>query len=120
MFRWLITVGLLLPFNAMSETIPCGHRYAATKVRETFNITQAQTGTAVRATELEDARETGQTTISEHMLVRYCEGSLRLNSGEIVQVIFRLASRADYKRERAEDVQVCWRNKKFGSNQNPD
>ena len=50
MVRWLvIAAAVLLPFHAMSDTIPCDHRYAATKVRETFNITQQQSRTAVRA-----------------------------------------------------------------------
>ena len=111
---------VLMPLAAQAETIPCTHRYADLKVREFFNYIQEKPDvkTGVRAIRLEEAREIRQHKLAgPNMLIRYCEGKLRLDNGAVLQTYFRLGSREDYKRDRAEDIQTCWNEEKYGSAQ---
>ena len=107
----------LMPFKAEADTIPCTHRYVDSKVREFFNYIQEkpEVKTGVRAIKIEDARETRQHNLTEqNLLIRYCEGKLRLDNEAVLQVYFRVGSREGYKRDRAEDIQACWDDKKYG------
>ena len=113
----------LMPLAAQAETIPCMHRYADLKVREFFNYIQEKPNvkTGVRALKLEEAREIRQHQLTHpNMLIRYCEGKLCLDNEAVLQIYFRLGSREDYKRDRAEDIQACWNEKKYGSAQTID
>ena len=114
---------VLMPLAAQAETIPCTHRYADLKVREFFNYIQEtpDVKTGVRAIKLEETQEIRQHKLTDpNMLIRYCEGELRLNNEAVLQIYFRLGSREGYKRDRAEDIQTCWNEKKYGSAQTID
>jgi hypothetical protein len=117
MLRFPLAALAFVPFGVHADTIPCTHRYIDSKVREFFNFVQEKPDvkTGVQATKLEDAREIRQAKLTDYnMLVRYCEGRLRLSNGEMLQARFRVGSREDYKRERAEDLQICWEDTTYG------
>jgi hypothetical protein len=112
-----------MPLAAQGDTIPCAHRYVDAKVREVFNYAQEKPDvkSGIRAVKLEDVQEISQKTLSEaNMLIRYCEGRLRLDNGDIIRVHVRVESREDYKRDRAEDLQACWNDVRYGEVQVPD
>jgi len=107
----------LSPMIAQADTIPCTHRYVETKLRELFNYVQTkpEVNTGARALKLEQAKEVRQgRLIEQNLFIRYCEGYLRIDQDTVLKIYFRVASREDYKRDRAEDIQACWNDKKFG------
>jgi hypothetical protein len=120
LFRFASVAFALSLSIARADTVPCTHRFVETKVREYFNYVQAKpdVNTGVRAVNLEGVREVRQHRLSEpDVLIRYCAGNLRLDRDLLVPVHFRVASRSDYKRDRAEDIQTCWADPKYGAGQ---
>lgn len=100
---------------ARADTIPCDHRHVASKVREFFDHVQADRKTGFKAGALEGAREVGQEKLPENVaLRRFCEANLKVEGGETIVVYVTVTSREGYKKDRAEDVQTCWENKKYG------
>jgi len=121
-----LSVGMLaflLPLKLHADTIPCGHRYAEAKARNLFKFVQQKPdlNTGVTASRLIEIQEVRQARLEEYgMLVRYCEGILLLDNGDRLKIHYRLGSRDAYKADRAEDIQICWQNTKYGVVDVPD
>lgn len=114
---WIVALAVTVcaAAAARADTIPCGHKYVASKTRELFDFVQRSRKTGFKSVALESAKEVGQETIAEQgALRRFCEGSLKVDDGESLLVYIAVTSRAAYKKDRAEDVQACWENKKYG------
>lgn len=108
---WLVA----LTAAAHADTIPCDHKYVASKTREFFDYVQQSRKTGFKSVRLEGAKEVGQEKLPDvGALRRFCEASLTVDGGEAVAVYITVTSREGYKKDRAEDVQACWENKKYG------
>jgi hypothetical protein len=84
---------------------------------EIFNYIQSrpETKTEVRALKLREVSETANQYVEGiDMLSRYCIGILDLSNGKKINIRFKLASRASYRRERAEDLEACWDDRNYG------
>ena len=121
-----LSVGMLaflLPLKLHADTIPCDHRFAEAKARDLFKFVQQkpEVNTGVTASRLVEIQEVRQARLEDHgMLVRYCGGILLLDNGDRLKIHYRLGSRDTYKSDRAEDIQICWRNTKYGVVDVPD
>jgi hypothetical protein len=112
---WMFAILAVGAGAARADTIPCNHRYVTSKVREFFNYVQNDRKTGFKAVALDGAKEVGQDKLPEHpALRRFCEANLKVEGGEAVLVYITVTSREGYKKDRAEDVQACWENKKYG------